>query len=678
MQSQQRVSEVLSVLVPFRFLSAQARKRLITESKVISFEKGVTIIEQGSDDDDSVYILLSGSVESLDHTRRQDFRVNVIESGNYFGERRAVFDQKRTYEARALENCECLIISGDCFRNLLSLSRPFAQAFGSVLREGQGIFAAFERFNAELIRFTALGHIELRKLIDLYKALKPALHPLLDDETQIDFSALAYAVRRLPANVSRTFMFLCTDDLPVVYASPELLFPFVPTDSRHRFIYEMLSGKDMVLVRSGLSDLMDFVTCLCAFAIETRKIRYRLNHPDLVRTLSDYVSKDAETRELGRDFMGKLPFSEAEREKLFELWGDDVPSRIHEITFHRQAFSVDIRKQTNNYNSRLSEIWTRQVGEAARSLTGISPSDFESDFEVHIISSNTHSVSNCLNPFFASHAEDIFAWADKEKLRTDGWNNPYDELYSLTRSYLEAFPERKQELKDDEKLWGIVRLPETVTTGIQVQLIDTDKICNRPIDPLIKKSCSEKKSLIVNIDYAFGEQAEDIMRSLLMLFGPNVASISILGKAGSLIGKRGDILIPSAFIEQKEDMFMPIPTSRVEEAKNNLTSQGHSVHAGPMLTVGGTLLQNRMMLHFYKQIWSCIGLEMEGVYYDRAIVESRELGVLNPKAERSYFYYVSDLPLETGSNLSERLRPQEGIPPLYAITREVLSRILTQ
>jgi hypothetical protein len=37
---------------------------------------------------------------------------------------------------------------------------------------------------------------------------------------------------------------------------------------------------------------------------------------------------------------------------------------------------------------------------------------------------------------------------------------------------------------------------------------------------------------------------------------------------------------------------------------------------------------------------------------------------------------VSDLPLETGQRLSERLAPLEGVPPLYAATREVLSDIL--
>ena len=40
---------------------------------------------------------------------------------------------------------------------------------------------------------------------------------------------------------------------------------------------------------------------------------------------------------------------------------------------------------------------------------------------------------------------------------------------------------------------------------------------------------------------------------------------------------------------------------------------------GVVLTVLGTLMQNRELLHYYKNLWACIGLEMEGSYYARQI-----------------------------------------------------------
>ena len=90
---------------------------------------------------------------------------------------------------------------------------------------------------------------------------------------------------------------------------------------------------------------------------------------------------------------------------------------MRDIVFHRQAYSVDVRKQVNNYNGRLSEVWASQVGEAAERLTGLRPSDFPDDIEVHVVSSNTHSVSNCLNPYFARAKDEILAWAEAEGRR---------------------------------------------------------------------------------------------------------------------------------------------------------------------------------------------------------------------------------------------------------------------
>jgi hypothetical protein len=427
----------LSSIVPFRYLKAAELSALAADSSARDYASGDEIIRQGDAVSDEVFVLLSGSVESVDASRDPPFRLNVIDSGSYFGERSCLFGMPRVFAMRALESSTCLVIPGSRFLKLLASSRPFAQAFGTKLREGLGLFEAFDRFNAELARSVALGHVEIRRLVELYKALEPALHPHVKDEAIIDWGALAYAARRLPENVTRSFVFLLTDNLPTVYASPELLFPFVPTEARHRFVYEMMPGKDIVLVRDGLSDLADFVTCLCAFAVEARKIRYRLNHPDLILDLSRLESGAP---------IDRLPFDAEERSQLRRIWPAGAEDRVRDIVFHRQAYSVDVRKQVNNYNGRLSELWASQVGEAAERLIGLRPSDFPDDIEVHIVSSNTHSVSNCLNPYFARSKDRILVWAGEQGLREAelpmerGWLSPFDEVYYLARPWLTAHP----------------------------------------------------------------------------------------------------------------------------------------------------------------------------------------------------------------------------------------------
>ena len=42
---------------------------------------------------------------------------------------------------------------------------------------------------------------------------------------------------------------------------------------------------------------------------------------------------------------------------------------------------------------------------------------------------------------------------------------------------------------------------------------------------------NNSKALIINIDYAFGQQAEEILSNLIKLFSDNLASVNVLGKA---------------------------------------------------------------------------------------------------------------------------------------------------
>jgi hypothetical protein len=667
----------LRKIVPFRFLKDSDHEKLLASGSFRSFRRGEVLIEQGATDGDGVFLLLSGSVESLDGAHTPPLRVNVVESGSYFGERRAVFETPRQYRSAALEDCACFVVPVESLFSAIAESRAFARAFGQILSEGQGIFAAFERFTSELIRDVGLGHIELRRFLPLYKALEPAGHPLANEEGRLDLAALLYATRRLPENVTRTFLFLLTDELPFMYGSADELFEFSPSQARHRFVYQMLPGKDMILVRTGLSDLMDFVTCLCLFSVETHKIRYRLNHPDVIAAICDYVGKPEAERPGQEEFLSGLDFSPDERAGLTRIWPGDTVERLREIGFNRQAYSLDVRKQTENFNARLSEVWTQEVGDAAEKFLGGRPTELPEDYEVHIVSSNNHSVSNCLNPFYSVYAREIFSWAERNGKRSEGWRDPYDELYSISRGFLEERPDLVAEMRSSEADRGIMRLKETVTTGIQVQLIDAARLRPGFIDPGVRLPDRPKPALIVNIDYAFGEQAQDILRSLIMLFGPNIASVNVLGKAGALAGSRGDVLCPSAFIEQKTDTIEILEGASQDCLPAVRARMGADrIKSGPMLTVGGTLLQNRMMLNFYKSMWGCVGLEMEGIYYHWAIAEARQLGILRKDPAIRFLYYVSDLPLQPGSGLSERLRPQEGIPPLYAITREILSAII--
>jgi len=678
-ESERFLIDLLERVIPFRFLKQAQKQELAAVLFEHRFSTGEVIIRQGDPSDRKVYMLASGSVEVVDHKGEAARVVNVIISGHYFGEWEPLFEVERAFEIRATEPSVCYAMEGDRFLSLLQTSRPFAQALGTILRDKQRIFTAFDRFKVELLRAVNRGYINLSELLPLYMDVDPALHPKCRDEHAIDFAGLTYAIRRLPDNVTRTFAYLLTDELPPAYGAPARFFPSVGTTARRRDIWEMLPGKSLVLLRNGDSDLVDLITCLCVYAVEARKIRHRISNPVSLELLERYVGGQREDGpQVPTEFLRELPFSEEDVRGLISTWPSRTVERLREIARHREMFNIDVRRQTSNYNSRRTDLWTAQVANATRELLGVQPSALDESVRVHIISSNTHSVTNCVNPWFPAHADEVLRWArsTEHPVIREEWANEFDPIFAMARDYFTAHPEAARESLEWEEEYGILRMKETASTGIQVQLIDGARLSGRQIDPAVTAVPEGSRDVIVNIDYAFGEQAQHIMRNLLMLFGGNLASINFLGKAGALLGHRGDILAPTAFIEQTSDYFQPLPAadgSCIRCLEERLPD--HTVHQGPLLTVEGTLLQNRLMLNFYRKVWGCIGMEMEGAHYYRQVVESAELGVVRSGLPLRFFYYVSDLPLQSDSSLAARLHVQEGIPPLYAITRQILSDI---
>lgn len=645
---------MLEQIIPFRYLTPGQREALIADASEETFEAGAILIEQGDRHDNRVFLILDGSVRGRDVSGPGDTR--VVTAGHYIGERAALFQEARAVRVEAIDRVRALTIPGDRFVRLVHESTAFAQALGSILRDKQGIFLPFARFRVALLQEVSAGSVDLRRLLPLYEALRPALHPHASDPVTLDVGALSYAVRRLPADVTRTFAYYLTDTLPEQYSSPDQRFSPIPTEARRRAVYEMLPGKSMVLVRDGISDMVDFVSCLCLYAIEARKIRRRI-----------------------RDIGGLDAMAPSDLEPLRDVWPEDAETRVRELALHHEDFRIEVHWEVDNYNSAHAETWCQQIAEATKRLVGHDPSDLPDDFAVHVISSNTHSVPNCLSPWLGRAAPDVLAWARAtgHALAEDTWHNEYDLAYAVARDYLRAHPAKAEARTGAEREAGILKLDWTAFTGITVQLIDCARVAWGDTDPGIPETGPDRPSLIVNIDYAFGQQAQYIIANLASLFGRHLASVNVLGKAGGLVGERGDVLVASGFVEQHSDHFYGVPGGNaidVERLRGRLPGRG--VHVGNMLTVTGTLLQNRTMLHFNRHIWRCIGLEMEGSWYLRHIEQSMRRGSVREDVALRFLYYTSDLPLRHDSNLSSRLRASEGVPPLYATTREVLTQIL--
>jgi hypothetical protein len=182
------------------------------------------------------------------------------------------------------------------------------------------------------------------------------------------------------------------------------------------------------------------------------------------------------------------------------------------------------------------------------------------------------------------------------------------------------------------------------------------------------------------MDYAFGTQAYEVMDELLSpcvidnrKISLSIKSISIMGKAGILPGKKGDIMLATAHVMEG--------TPHNYILKNDLCETDFddnvSVYCGPMVTVLGTSLQNRDVLErFHASSWRAIGLEMEGGHYQRAINAAIIQGHIPQEMKIRYAYYASDNPLVSGQTLASGPMGVDGIVPTYMITKVIIQKIL--
>lgn len=668
---------LLERVIPFQFLSARERAALVPRMEWREFPPGELILRQGERSRD-VYLLAWGRVEVLEPAT--GLVLSTIDPGHYFGERAALFEMPRAVSLRALGAVGAWSLPGQDLLQLIERSPAFAMAMAGGLRTKQGIFHAYGRLYARLLALVDKREFLLSDLLPAYRELCPALHQGLREE-RIDVAALSYAVARLPAAVTRTMSYYLAGDLPPLYRDPAAQFTAVGSSARRRAAWQPLPGKLLVLMRDGVSDVADFLTCLCVYAVEARKIRRRARSSELLLALGQ-VPPQLDPAWEAR-VVPLLRFTPEEYQGLRRIWPDGFWDRLRDVLLHHEDVGIECDLLVDHYNSRSSEVWATQIRDLARQLVDLE----DPQLEVHIVSSNTHSVSNCLSSWVHSRRDELLAWGQRTQREVcgepapgrpwgDRWASREDLLYVLARAWLRAHPDQLAGREREEQSRGHLRVRETAFTGIEVDLFDLRRIDPALVDPALRARAPTRPVLLVNVDFAFGQQAEEILASLLFLFGRRVASVNVLGKAGGLQGRRGDVLLPATLLLQTNDELYRLPNPDLPLAELTTQAPQLTVHEGPVLTVAGTLLQDRVMLHYYRRFWRCVGLEMEGSFFARELVSAIASGVVEPAIQTRFAYYVSDLPLEAGQSLSEPLSAEVGVPGLYAITRGILARIL--
>ena len=509
--------------------------------------------------------------------------------------------------------------------------------------------------------------------------LRPEIYGTIADE-KVELNGLLYVIERLPIGIEECRFINLTSDEGYSRSHFKAIIP----PKRRRNCYRIDQEQMNVEITRGRSDIYDILTHLTFIFIESHKIKNKVLLDE-----SGEFSRDWQKLEYAVLLNRKL--SQSEKEKsishvtniLGRTFGEisdiyisfataETPDRFLHVIYWLGKLALEETLENNKRTITFSPILRERLGHHihgeiwANSIKRVLKEYDLLHRPIHIISANMHSV---MNSVFASQV--LPAKAQD--------NNPYFIYEELS---MNGASELRSKVEDVAKKQGMLFIPDTSGTNIDVQIFDTSKI-DWEKSAFHNASQEDMMPVLVVMDYAFGEQAYETIDELLKPYQEtkddekihlNVASVSIMGKAGILEGGKGDIMIPSAHINEGTGDNYPFD--------NELTAQmfvgnGIPVSAGAMVTVLGTSLQNRDLLNFFhKSTWGVVGLEMEGSHYQKAIQSASKIRKsINPDVKVRYAYYASDNPLETGSTLASGGLGSTGVKPTYLITIKILEQI---
>ena len=516
------------------------------------------------------------------------------------------------------------------------------------------------------------GDTLLKSLI----TLSPEIYGSMTDEEKVELDGMVYVLERLPMGIEECRYIHFTSE----EGYEKSFTPIIP-QRRRNCCFRIDDEQMNIQITHGRSDLYDMLSHLTFLFNESEKIMHHAMPKSGVfsrewKKIEELVKRGCILEKgqeeiyisylavlLGRSYQEVMSAT-------YRLSTKDNPYRIFHIIYHLGLLSIEESVSGLDREISFSSLLRERIGHhvyGSMWATEIKKILVEKGLEkrpLHVISANMHSV---MNTFYAtealSHTESC------------------DELY--VNLSLDENCHLRSRVKEYALLHGMTHIDDASGANIDVQIFDCSLIPS--LKDRYKDTAIEATPVILVIDYAFGEQAYEIMDELLRPIEPDphtkvfmdIKSISIMGKAGILCGHKGDIMIPTAHIFEGTADNYPFDNALSDD---DFKDCGIAVYQGPMISVLGTSLQNKDILEFFmRSSWRVIGLEMEGAHYQKAIqAHSRIRGNISSDVVLRYAYYASDCPLDTSTTLAQGPMGVSGVLPTYLITRKIIEQIISQ
>lgn len=543
-----------------------------------------------------------------------------------------------------------------------------------------------------LLRTT--DEVQIQTLVETHLGMDSPLHAEARDDAP-DVSALVYCSLRLPSCIRQARLVVMGQSEWVFgqrgYPGVEQWQPVAATARRRRSFFD---GQETLAVYvASLSDIDDLVPILTAFQIEWNKIHARLHNAPVLAALEACVADDRPLDDgIRARLCETLGISSGDLSNLETIWKGDFLPLLLDTGRSRKRTAVRLLSGSQVEYRKATQCWWEHIDDSASFDIGERP--------IYFISSNPHSVVNMLSGFALRREKELVRLlreggdADLQAEYTDIQahqvpSNRENFLYYVLKKYLQSPQGREawEEREREESLCGIRHVDSHHVFDVAVQIIELRALRPDWLDPRLRvpgiERIARSDGVILNIDYPLGMGAYHILSQIAASVG-SFRGVYMLGKAATLNGRIGDVMIPNVVHdEHSRNTYLFNNTFTAARVRSHLV-YGAVLDNQKAITVRGTFLQNqRYMDVFYDEGYTDI--EMEAGPYLSAVYEAMrprryptdEIINLYPiPFDIGIIHYASDTPFSKGQNLGAQNLSYFGMDPTYAATVTVLRRIL--
>ena len=546
------------------------------------------------------------------------------------------------------------------------------------------------------------GAIGVASLEPAHVTAAPSLHAGAL-EAAPDMNAFMYSVQRLPAAMPAINHIVLGQSTHAFerggYAGMRSWTAQSAPGRRRKWFFD--GQETLAAYIASTSDLDDLIPSIVAYQIEWNKfhrliaadeeLRARIDRAALAGDDATTVPAD-EIAAIGE----RLLLSSHDWLRLRMVWGAELWRNLARMGADRKRATLRMLGGSYLNYVRSTRQWWAPAGRLINEL-GLH------DRPVFFVSSNTHSIVNVLSGAVRRREAELKDYIRRtghsellpelEKLEAGDVKSSLDNLlYFTARHYFAehgAAPDRNRRA-EEERQRGIYHIEPRFAVDVGIQIIDLSKLDPASFD---KRLCRKGEAIdpaatdavVVNVNYPLGFGAYHLMSQVGMVTD-TLQGIYILGKAATLNGRIGDVMIANVvFDEHSGNTYWFDNCFSYDDLAPHLAF-GSALDNQKAVTVKGTYLQNQGYLDFYYRENFTV-VEMEAGPYLSAIYEDVFLG-RHPGGEAinlsrhgqnqldlGVIHYASDTPFSRAQTLGARGLSYYGMDSTYASTIAILRRV---